>query len=141
MTTRIILDTSVWVSALLSSNGASRVILRDCLLKKFQPLMGTTLYQEYKSLNKRSVLFHKCPLSFKEREELMDSFMSVCEWVHVYYLWRPNLPDEADNHLMELAVAGNAEIIVTHNIRDFKQSELLFPEIEIMQPRQLLRMT
>ena len=37
-----------------------------------------------------------------------SSLISRRTWVRVYYLWRPNLPDEADNHLVELAVAGNA---------------------------------
>ena len=46
------------------------------------------------------------PLTPKEREDLLDAFLSVCEWVPIYFLWRPNLPDEGDNHLMELVVAG-----------------------------------
>jgi hypothetical protein len=28
----------------------------------------------------------------------LDAFLSVCHWQKVYYAWRPNLPDEADNH-------------------------------------------
>jgi predicted nucleic acid-binding protein len=36
----------------------------------------------------------------------------------VYHAWRPNLPDEADNHLLELAVAAQADAIVTRNLRD-----------------------
>ncbi len=39
-------------------------------------------------------------------------------WVSVYFGWRPNLPDEGDNHLFELALAGNAAAIITHNVRD-----------------------
>ena len=39
-------------------------------------------------------------------ETLLDAFSSVCVWVPVYYLWRPNLPDEGDNHVVELAVAA-----------------------------------
>ncbi|WP_345792637.1 hypothetical protein AAG895_14140 [Thauera sp. JM12B12] len=27
-------------------------------------------------------------------------------WVSVYFGWRPNLPDEGDNHLFELALAA-----------------------------------
>jgi hypothetical protein len=38
----------------------------------------------------------------------------------VYFLWRPNLPDEADNHLIELALAGAAQTIVTHNLNDLQ---------------------
>ena len=40
---------------------------------------------------------------------MFDGFLSVCRWVEVFFAWRPNLPDEADNHLVELAVAGNAK--------------------------------
>ena len=46
----------------------------------------------------------------------------------MYYLRRPNLPAEADNHLVELAVAGGAEAIDTHNTRDFERAELHFPK-------------
>jgi predicted nucleic acid-binding protein len=53
----------------------------------------------------------------------------------VYDTWRPNLPDEGDNHILELAVAGGAEIIVTQNTRDFQSGALLFPAIQILHPK------
>jgi predicted nucleic acid-binding protein len=59
--------------------------------------------------------------------------------VPVYYLWRTNLRDEADNHVVELAVAGRASIIVTHNVADFAGSDLRFPEIRIVRPNDLLK--
>ena len=67
------------------------------------------------------------------------AFLSVCRWVEVYYLWRPNLPDEDDNHLLELAVAGGAEFVVTKNTRDFQSSELLFPHVQVMKPEEFVR--
>jgi predicted nucleic acid-binding protein len=39
---------------------------------------------------------------------------------------------EADNHLVELAIAGNAQIIVTRNVNDFRRSQLLFPQLKIL---------
>lgn len=39
---------------------------------------------------------------------------------------------------MELAVAGNADVIVTNNIRDFAHGELIFPTIQILTPKQFL---
>jgi predicted nucleic acid-binding protein len=65
--------------------------------------------------------------------------MSVSEWVAIYYLWRPNLMDEGDNHLIELAVAGNATIIATNNIKDFKNTNLLFPNLSILKPEEVIR--
>jgi len=52
--------------------------------------------------------------------------------------WRPNLPDEGDNHIVELAVAGGAAMIVTNNVRDFRGAELRFPRVRIVAPRELV---
>jgi putative PIN family toxin of toxin-antitoxin system len=126
------------IYALLSADGASRMLLRQCLNKQYQPLMGITLYCEYESVLKRKKLFERCPISSNEREELFNAFIKVCQWTHIYYLWRPNLRDEADNHIVELAIAGNAETIVTHNLKDFNHTEVHFPNINILSPKQFL---
>ena len=48
------------------------------------------------------------------------------------------LPDEADNHLIELAVAGNAQIIATRNVKDFKRAQLRFSQLQILKPEEIL---
>lgn len=55
------------------------------------------------------------------------------------YLWRPNLRDEGDNHVVELAVAGGASTIITNNVADFRDSDLRFPDIRILTPRDLMK--
>lgn len=72
---------------------------------------------------------------------LLEAFLSVCEWVKVYYLWRPNLPDEGDTHLIELAVAGAAGAIITNNTRDLKGGNLHFPKTRIVTPKQFSQNT
>lgn len=129
------MDTNVFVSALLGrQEGPSRKVLRACLEKRFSPLMGESLYNEYEDVVSRDALFTSCPLPRLERDHLLDAFFSVCQWVMIYYTWRPNLRDEADNHLIELALAGNAEYIVTQNIKDFQGSQLHFPQLRIRSP-------
>jgi len=135
---RIVVDTNVFVAALLSPSGISREVLRVCFSGKAVPLMGAALFHEYEDLLGREDLMAKCPLSRGERELLLGSFLSVAEWIRVYYLWRPNLPDEGDNHLIELAIAGAAEAIVTHNLRDLNQGELRFPKLRILDPESFL---
>lgn len=69
---------------------------------------------------------------------MFDGFLNRCRWVEVFYAWRPNLPDEADNHLIELGVAAQADAIVTRNLRDVSRGELKFPSLRVMTPEQCL---
>ncbi len=135
---RVVVDTNIFVSAIMRKNTGPREAIRQCMVGKITPLMGTALFLEYESVISRSILFKDAPLNEKEREELLDAFLSVSQWISTYYLWRPNLKDEADNHLIELAVAGNAEYIITRNKKDFKNSELLFPDIQIVDAGEFL---
>jgi predicted nucleic acid-binding protein len=59
--------------------------------------------------------------------------------VRIYFLWRPNLPDEADNHIVELAIAGGAEAIVTNNTSDLRGGELSFPQLQVLTPARFLK--
>lgn len=135
----IVLDTNILVSALLGPGGASREILRGCLRNEYQPLMGNALFLEYESLLARDDLFVGCLLSLAEREALFDAFLNVCHWVDIYYAWRPNLRDKADNHLIELAVAGGATRLVTKNLRDFRNAELIFPGVKVISPEEFIQ--
>lgn len=138
MVSLVVIDTSVYVAALLGPAGANRQALRKCLTGEWRPLMGSTLYFEYESVQSRDALFAKCPLTAREREELFDAFVQACKWTKVYFAWRPNLPDEGDNHLVELAVAGGATRILTRNIRDFAGAELRFPGLRAVRPEDLI---
>jgi uncharacterized protein len=139
MLQRVVIDTNVLVGAALSpSGGDNRAVLRACLQGAARPVIGMALFSEYEELFLRSALMAKSPLDEMERLHLLEAFLSVCEWVKVYYLWRPNLPDEADNHLIELAVAAGASTIVTHNLRDVSRGELTFASLNILTPAEFL---
>ena len=127
----IVLDTNILVAALLSGGGASRRILRLCLERAVTPLIGAALFAEYEDVLSRANLFNGSRLDATERETLFDALMSVCAWTPVYYLWRPNLPDPDDDHLVELAIAGGADWIVTTNLRDLARGELRFDDLRI----------
>jgi len=139
MLERVVIDTSVWVAALKSADGASRQILRLCLRRECLPLVGQALFAEYEDLMGRTAVFRNSPLSSAERNELLDAFLSVSEWIPIFFLWRPNLRDEGDNHLIELAVVGAATKLITHNSRDLLGGELKFPGLDILTPAEFLR--
>lgn len=139
MRNRVVVDTSVLISALIGKQGPSRAVLRNCLTGIYQPLISNALFLEYEAVSSRETIYRLCPLTPDEIRELLNAFYAVCQWVPIYYLWRPNLRDEDDNFLVELAVAGNAAWIVTNNVKDIKASELIFPDIQIVRPEELLR--
>lgn len=135
---RIVVDTNILLAACLKAGGIGRMVIKNCLKKRYCPLIGTALFLEYEDVMARSDLFAQSPLTEDERQQVFKGFLAACQWTEVYYAWRPNLPDEADNHLIELAVAGNASAIVTRNVRDLIRGELRFPHIRILTPEQCL---
>lgn len=139
MVRRIVADTNILVSAILSPDGAAREVLRRCLTGAYRPLIGNALFPGYEDVMSREALFAAGPIGPEEREALLDAFLSVCQWIEIAFLWRPNLPDEADNHLIELAVAGNASAIVTHNARDLAAGDPAFDSFRIVAPDDLLQ--
>ncbi|NJN47166.1 MAG: putative toxin-antitoxin system toxin component, PIN family [Candidatus Competibacteraceae bacterium] len=139
MKPRIVVDTSVLTAALIGPQGPNREILRRCLLGKYKPLLSNALFSEYEDVSTRESIIELCPVSRDDIQNLLEAFYSVAEWVQIFYLWRPNLADEDDNHVLELAAAGNARWIATNNVRDFTKAELRFPDIQILTPEQLLR--
>ena len=132
----LVIDTNVFVAGLRSAGGASRMVLRRVLEGKFQALFGNALWSEYQDLLGRPVWGEGT--NADERQQVLAALARQGRWVTMYYGWRPNLPDEADNHLIELALAGGAQAIVTHNLRDLRGGELHLGKLRVMTPAQCL---
>ncbi|MEX0965074.1 MAG: putative toxin-antitoxin system toxin component, PIN family [Pseudohongiellaceae bacterium] len=135
----IVVDTSVLINAVLGPAGPARELIRRCLQRHYNLLISNTLFLEYEDVTNRPHILDQCSLAPSELRELLNAYYSACEWIPIYYLWRPNLLDEGDNFLIELAVAGNAYCVVTNNVKDLRRSELLFPDLRVMTPEQFLR--
>ena len=133
----VVIDTNIWISALISKDGISREIIRLAFQDKISPQISTTLFLEYEAVMKREKIQRLCSLNIEEQEELFQAFMSTCKWNEIFYLWRPNLDDENDDFLIELAMASNSKVIITDNTTDLKSGELHF-DIEILTAKQFL---
>lgn len=133
----VVIDTNVFVAALRSAGGASRQVLRRALSGNLQALFGNALWLEYNDLLGRPVWGDATSLA--EREQVLAALAHRGRWVSVYFGWRPNLPDEGDNHLFELALAGNAAAIITHNVRDVGRGELKLGALRVMTPAEALK--
>lgn len=135
---RIVVDTSVLFAGLYSRRGAAHVVLRGCLARRWTPVVTVPLAAEYEDVLNRPELRRGSNLSTADLSVFLDGFLAVSELIPVFFLWRPNLRDEGDNMVVEAAVAGRAEVIVTHNVKDFAGGDLRFDQIEILTPAALL---
>ena len=107
------------VAAIRSDRGASRELLVGVLERRFILLMSVPLMIEYESVMTRPEHLEASRLSQEEVQVLLDAVATTAEAVTLDYLWRPSLADADDDMVLETAVNGAAEVVVTFNRRDF----------------------
>lgn len=126
MKVQIVLDTNVIIAALRSRNGASFEILRligeNTTQENFQINLSVPLVLEYETVIHR----HRNALGLTRNDvdALVGYLCEVANQYEIYYLWRPYLSDPKDDMVLEVAVAGQVDYIVTHNVKDFKNSDI-----------------
>jgi putative PIN family toxin of toxin-antitoxin system len=115
-----VLDMGVLVAALRSNKGASRQLLLAALDRRFELLLSVPLILEYEAVLTRREHLLASGLNTKEVGLVLDDLAAVARAVRLAFRWRPRLPDPDDDMVLETAVNGNADAIVTFNRRDFE---------------------
>lgn len=132
----IVLDTNVLVGGLSRrEDSPSLEILRNVQSERIPLALTHKLYLEYESVLMREEIRRLTKLSAREVKVALDALVILAQRSEVHYLWRPNLPNESDNSVLEAAIATGA-LIVTKNVSDFQAGELKFPDLTVMTPRQ-----
>jgi putative PIN family toxin of toxin-antitoxin system len=116
---RLVLDTDVMVAAIRSDAGASRRLLVAGLQKSCTLLLSVPLIFEYEAVMTRPEHLEAARLSTADVAALLDAVVQVAEPVRPAFLWRPKLKDGNDDMVLEVAVNGRADRLVTFNQRDF----------------------
>ncbi len=135
---RVVLDTTVLVAGLRSRHGASNMLLRRVARPQLVPLCTTTLFLEYEAVLCRAE--HRIVHGLDEAalQQFLAAFASAAEAVEVHFLWRPQLQDAADEMVLEAAVNGRADGIVTHNQRHFSAAAARFG-LRVLPPAAMLK--
>jgi putative PIN family toxin of toxin-antitoxin system len=116
---RVVLDTDVMVAAIRSDAGASRHLLLAVLRRTCKLLLSVPLIVEYQAVLTRPEHLAAARLSASDVGALLDALVGVAEPVRLAFLWRPALKDPNDEMVLEAAVNGQADRLVTFNRRDF----------------------
>lgn len=135
---RLVIDTSTMVAALRSPKGASAEILRLVRKRKLVMLASVGLFVEYEAVLKRTDHMYAAGLSNSGIDAILDTLAALAEPIDIFFLWRPKLRDADDDMVLEVAVNGNADAIVTFNVRDFTEADSEFG-IPAMVPADVLR--
>jgi predicted nucleic acid-binding protein len=100
-------------------------------------LVSTPVFFEYEEVLRRPKQFPH--LTAQDIEDFLDFIASACEHVRINFLWRPHLPDPDDDLILELAVSGRADAIITFNKRDFVGSDQF--GIHVISPSDFIKET
>jgi putative PIN family toxin of toxin-antitoxin system len=134
---RAVLDTSVLVRARRSRMGASNRLLRALDQAAFVMLASVPLFMEYEAVLMRPEHLLAARLTEDAVAGFLDHLAGLVEPVRLHYLWRPQLTDEADEMVLETAINGRADCIVTFNARHFGPASRF--GIEIIEPVEAVR--
>lgn len=134
---RCVTDANVVVAALRSPSGASSALLHMVLDGSVTPLLSVPLVLEYEAVSTAPEQRIISGLTSEEVGVLIDTLCLIGQEVEIHFLWRPHLRDPADEMVLETAVAGNAEAIVTFNKRDFGSVPEGFG-IAVLSPKEAL---
>lgn len=134
---RLVMDTDAVVAAMRSPSGASAAILRAVRQEKATLLLTVPLALEYEAVCHKAE--HRLAAAFTERhvDIFLNAVIAMAQPVETHFLWRPQLRDPNDEMVLEAAVNGRADVLVTFNLRDFGGVPAQFG-VEVLLPRDAL---
>jgi len=135
---KVALDTDVIVAALRSRTGAANVLLRALRAGKIKAVASVPMILEYEAVLKRPTQRHAIGFTVQEVERFLDGLTALLQPVIPHFLWRPTLRDPNDEMVLDAAVNGGADAIVTFNVKDFLPGAAQF-NLAILTPAEALR--
>ena len=110
---RLVLDTDVVVAGLRSRDGSSRKWLRAVLRRQVQLVLSVPLAVQYEAVLLRPRTLAAIRLDRTEVTRFLDGLCAVAIQVEIAFLWRPTLPDPDDEMVLEAAMHGSVDRLLT----------------------------
>ncbi len=129
---KIILDTNIIVSALISNSIPTKILYELVLTQKVKTCLTEEIFTEYiEVLNREKFTKYT---NFKSKSDIV---LNKLREISTYYETKKKvdiLLDTSDNKFLELAAVSSADFLITGNTLDFQITE--FEYTRIMTPRE-----
>lgn len=134
---RVVLDTNIVLKAFRSPAGGSAALVRAVRNQKLVMLATPPLFFEYEQVVTRPEQMKAAGASIAEADAFLDVLAAILTPVDVHYLWRPQLTDAEDEMVLEAAINGGAEALVTFERATFLAAARSFG-VEVVTPAEIL---
>jgi len=135
---RFVLDTSVIASAFCNRRSGSFELIRLVPEGTIRVLATPPLFLEYEDVLKRDEQRSVSGFTLNDVDDILAALAVWIEPVDVRLNWRPQLSDPKDEMVLEAAINGQADAIVTFNRRDFERAAPRFG-IRVIDPASALK--
>ena len=132
------MDTSIIVAALRTRRGAANAVLRLVAQRRLVALATAPLFLEYEDVLKRPEQQLVHGLTAEAVDRFLGELAALLEPVEIHFQWRPQARDPSDEMVLEAAINGSADALVTYNVADFRSAGERFG-IPIVRPADVLR--
>ena len=133
---RVILDTNVIVAAMRSKVGASYRLLMTIGHPQWQSVVTSALMYEYEDVARRPG--NVSGLSSQEITDILDLLYRESHRQVAWFSWRPVSSDPGDDLILDAAIAGGCDFVVSFNERHLRVSRSF--GIETLRPAEFLKL-
>lgn len=133
---RVVLDTNVLVAALRSKAGASARLVEAAYEGRITAIANVALFAEYEAVLTRPEHLVAGGVTREVVVEALDALAARIEAAEPHFSWRPQLGDPDDEMVLDAAVNGGAEAIVSFEIGTFREVAVTFG-IAVLTPAQI----
>ena len=134
---KVVLGTAALVSAIRSGKGAAAEIIRLVALSKLTLLLDLKLVSEYREVALRPQHIAASGKRPEDIEAIITMLEAIASPVLVVVKHRPLSQDRNDDMVLDVAINGFADVVITNNIKDFSLAAQQFG-IPVMTPRDFL---